>query len=407
MVPAPALFKSLTYRSFALLWSGQAISRLGDSLYRVALAWWVLERTGSASAMGAVLIFSFTPMLLFLLLGGAAVDRFPRVRVMLVSDLMRGAVVSLVALLAFSESLEIWHVYVASTVFGFVDAFFQPAYTAAVPEVTPKEALPSANSLTSLSGQLAGIAGPALGASIVALGGTATAFALDGLSFFISAVCLVLIPASPTARAAVQQSSSLIRDVREGIGVVLGSPWLWITIAIAALINITRAGPISVALPFLVGESLSANVGALGLIYSMFSLGSVVGALWLGRRKAIRRRGPIAYSALSISGLATLAIGLPVGLIGVAGAALIGGISATTFDLIWINTLQERVPRDLLGRVSSVDFLGSLALLPVGFGAVGWATDQIGAPLVFVIGGALTAALAAIGLAHPAVRHLD
>src|SRR5919109_207662 len=145
MLSAAALFKSLTHRSFALLWSGQAISRLGDSLYRVALAWWVLERTGSASAMGAVLIFSFTPMLLFLLLGGAAVDRFPRVRVMLVSDLMRGAVVSLVALLAFSESLQIWHVYVASTVFGFVDAFFQPAYTAAVPEVTPKEALPSAN----------------------------------------------------------------------------------------------------------------------------------------------------------------------------------------------------------------------------------------------------------------------
>src|SRR5438552_8882265 len=186
MSSATALFKSLAHRSFALLWSGQTISRLGDSLYRVALAWWVLEQTGSATAMGTVLIFSFAPMLLFLLIGGVAVDRFPRVRVMLASDILRGAVVGLVALLALGGNLAIWHVYLASIVFGFVDAFFQPAYTAAVPEITPSEVLPSANSLTSLSGQLAGIAGPALGAAIVAMGGTPAAFALDALSFFIS-----------------------------------------------------------------------------------------------------------------------------------------------------------------------------------------------------------------------------
>lgn len=407
MVPAPALLKSLSHRSFALLWSGQAISRLGDSLYRVALAWWVLEQTGSATAMGTVLIFSFTPMLLFLLVGGVAVDRFPRVRVMLASDLLRGVVVGLVALLAANDQLEIRHVYVASIVFGFVDAFFQPAYTAAVPELTPSEFLPSANSLTSLSGQVAGVAGPALGASIVSLNGTAAAFALDGLSFFISAACLLLIPSLSAGRPAERAASSMLRDVREGIGTVLGTPWLWITIAIAALANITRAGPISVALPFLVKAALHAEVGALALVYSMLSLGAVVAAVCLGRATAIRRRGPLAYGAWFLSGLATLAIGLPIGLVGVAAMALIGGAVATMFDLIWMNTLQERVPRELLGRVASIDFLGSLVLLPVGFGVVGWATDQIGAPLVFVIGGALTAALAALGLAHPAIRHLD
>ena len=407
MSSATALFRSLSHRSFALLWSGQTISRLGDSLYRVALAWWVLEKTGSAAAMGTVLIFSFTPMLLFLLIGGVAVDRFPRVRVMLVSDLLRGAVVGIMALLAFSQYLEIWHVYIGSIIFGFVDAFFQPAYSAAVPEVTPSEALPSANSLTSLSGQIAGIAGPALGAAIIFSSGTPMAFALDGLSFFISAICLVLIPSLPAPRTPQQQASSVFRDVREGIGTVLGSPWLWITITIAALANITRAGPINVALPFLVERALNANVGALGLLYSMFSLGSVLGALWLGRKSALRRRGLIAYGAWFISGLTTLAIGLPIGLIGVAIAAFIGGMSATTFDLIWVNTLQSLVPRDMLGRVSSIDFLGSLVLLPIGFGVVGWATDQVGAPMVFVIGGLLTSALTALGLTHPSIRHLD
>ena len=157
------IFRSLSQRSFALLWSGQTISRLGDSLYRIALAWWVLEKTGSAAIMGTVQIFSTVPMLVFLLIGGVAVDRFNRARLMLASDLLRGIVVAVVAGLAVSRQLEVWHIFLASTIFGIVDAFFQPAYTSIVPDLTPREALPSANSLTSLSGQAAGIVGPALG----------------------------------------------------------------------------------------------------------------------------------------------------------------------------------------------------------------------------------------------------
>src|SRR5688500_1142097 len=143
------LFKSLSHRSFAYLWGGQSISRLGDSLYRIALAWWVLEETGSATAMGTVLVFSSVPMLLFLLVGGVVVDRFPRLRVILMADLLSGTVVAVIAVLAWVGRLEVWHVYIASTIFGFVRAFFFPAYAATVPEVTSLEALPSANSLTS------------------------------------------------------------------------------------------------------------------------------------------------------------------------------------------------------------------------------------------------------------------
>src|SRR5690242_21841767 len=97
---------ALRHRSFAWLWTGQAISRLGDSIHRVALSWWVLEQTGSAAVMGTVLIFSFTPMLLFLLIGGVAGDRLPRVWLMLGSDLLRGGMVGIVAALAATRSEE-------------------------------------------------------------------------------------------------------------------------------------------------------------------------------------------------------------------------------------------------------------------------------------------------------------
>lgn len=407
MGSAIPLLKALSYRSFALLWGGQVISRLGDSLYRVALAWWVLEATGSAVAMGTVLIFSFTPMLIFLLIGGVAVDRFPRLRLMLASDVLRAVVVVVIALLAFNRQLVLWHVYVASVFFGFVDAFFQPAYAAVVPEVVPSEALPSANSLTSLSGQFAGVVGPAIGAGLVAFGGTPLAFALDGFSFVLSALCVLGIPQVPMQVAAGGGRASVLRDLREGIGTVLGSPWLWMTISIAAISNITRGGPISVGLPFLVDQVYRADVGALGVLYSMFSLGAVGATVWLGRLGRVRRRGLLAYGAWMLSGVVTLALGLPIGLVGVALAALINGASAAVFDLIWTHTLQEYVPRERFGRVVSIDFLGSLVLMPVGFGVVGWTIDRLGAPMVFLVGGALTAGLALLGLLHPAVRRLE
>jgi MFS family permease len=401
------LFRSLQHPPFALLWTGQTLSRLGDNLYRIALSWWVLEKTGSAAAMGNVLIFSLAPTLLFLLVGGVAADRLPRLRLLLVSDLSRAVLTGLVALLAFNGQLEVWHIYVASLMFGFVDAFFQPAYVAIVPQITPNELLTSANSLTTLSGQLAGIVGPALGALIVRIAGEASAFALDGLSFLISGMCIVPLLGLSLPGGNDGSSSGVLHDVRQGIGTVLASPWLWITIAMASVGNIFLSGPLGVSLPFLVSDSLHMDVDALGLIYSLTSVGSVVGAVWLGRARKFHRRGLMVYVPWIIGGLAVAAIGLPITLIGILIVSWIFGLAITVVNLVWVNTLQELVPPNLLGRVSSVDYLGSAIFIPVGYALAGWATDRMGAPLVFVIGGVIGAALAVPGLMHPAIRRLD
>src|SRR5512137_2133759 len=118
------LFRSLTIRPFAFLWTGQTVSRLGDSLYRIALAWWVLEETGSAAAMGSVLVFSTVPMLVFMLYGGVMVDRLPRPLVMVLSDLLRGLLVAGIAILAALDLLQVWQIFIASAIFGLLSAFF-------------------------------------------------------------------------------------------------------------------------------------------------------------------------------------------------------------------------------------------------------------------------------------------
>lgn len=401
------VFRAFTHRSFVLLWSGQIISRLGDSLFTIALAWWVLQKTGSATAMGIVLICEQIPMLLCLLFGGVAVDRFPRVRLMLASDILRGGLIVLIASLAFLQWLELWHILVLSALFGVVDAFFSPAYTALVPDLVPTELLPSANSLRSISTQAALFIGPAIAASIIALGGTPLAFALDGVSFVLSAVCLSMLPRIPALRQPVEKEEGVLQDIRKGITTVLNSPWLWVTLVIASVSTIFLVGPSEAALPLLVKQRFGTQIGFYALLLALSALGSVIAAFWLGHFKRLRHRGLLTYGAWLLASLMLLVVGLPLPVVGVSVAFFIQGAAFEVLGLAWMNSLQELVPADLLGRVSSIDYLVSSALMPIGYGLAGIAADHFGASLIFVLGGAIAASVIALGFLHPDIRAVD
>jgi hypothetical protein len=402
--------RALRGRPFALVWAGQTLSRVGDHLFQIALAWWVLEQTGSAAAMATLLIAGFAPMLVCLLLGGALVDRASRVLVMLRSDLLRCAVAALVALLAWAGRLELWHLYALNLAFGVVDAFFQPAYAAIVPDLVSDDDLPSANMLTGASTQLGRIAGPALGALIVALGGAPLAFALNALTFLLAGVLLVpLLRAQHQGAPAQQpQPGPLLAEIREGLAAVRATPWLWRTILLFALGNVALGGPYGIALPLLVSGHLGLGVEALGLLYALFAAGYLAGGLWLARSRQVRRRGRLIYLGVALAGLALAAFGLPLPYLALGLAACVNGALLEIGAVAWTSAMQQYVPRGLLGRVSSIDALGSLALIPLGYAATGWATDLLGAPLVFLIGGALTALVAVLAFAtQPAIQALD
>jgi len=408
--PPKRLAEALAERSFALLWSGQAISRLGDYLYQVALAWWVIQVTGSAVALAGVLVCVNIPRILFLLLGGVAGDRWPRLTVMLVADIGSGILAAVLAILAAFGSLQVWHVYAVSLLFGGLAGFFLPAYRAAVPDVTSAGALPSANALTSLSVQVARVAGPTLGAITIAFVGPSGAFALNALSFFVAAGCVLPLLSSSRTHTRQQSPSvatNIVSEVRAGLRFIAQRPFLWMTIMLYCMTNVTLVGPYTVALPVLVQTSLHAGVATLGLLYATFPVGYILGGLWAGRQGQLRRRGWLIYGGIGVGGLALSAFGLPLPIVGLAMAALINGAFLQIDNLAWTHTLQEQVPRELRGRVVSVDELGSSALVPVGIVAVGALTDVLGAPIIFLVGGGLTALVAGLGLLNPAVRHLD
>jgi MFS family permease len=341
---------------------------------------------------------------------------------MFVSDILSGLVITFVTVFSWLNLLQVWHIYITSLIFGFVEAFFFPAYQAVIPQITPPDMLTSANSLNGLSQRVTGIVGPALGAALVATGGTSITFGLNALSFFISALFVfpllkmnIGINRQDPNKAAISDESRTFKDMlkqgladlREGWDAIISVPWIWITIVIFGFLNIMEAGPRAVAMPFFIKNDLGADVGLLGIFGSSFSIGYVLGMLWLGQYKRLRWRGRVSYIAIAINGVMLLLFGLNFPIPNLIGSMFVYGVCMSIFSLIWTNTLQEMVPHELLGRVYSIDALGSWVLLPVGFAIAGWATDLFGAPTVFLIGGLGTIGLTLVGLSHPAIRNLD
>jgi MFS family permease len=200
--------RALASRPFRLLWLGQTVSNVGNSVFSLALAWQVLLMTHSATAMGLILMARLIPNLVFVLIGGVAADRLPRRSIVLWSDGLRGLVLLSVTVLGVAGLLQLWQLVVESLIFGIVEGFFNPALMSLPPELVANEELPSANALISLSLNLAGLIGPALGALLIAVAGPFPAFALDAASFFISMALLFPVPITERHRQSVQHLQS-------------------------------------------------------------------------------------------------------------------------------------------------------------------------------------------------------
>ena len=425
--------RALRSQPFALLWLGQTISSLGDGAFFMALAWQILLLTRSATAMGIVMTAEMIPRLLFLLLGGVAADRLPKRLVMLCSDAGRAIVVLAIALLGWFHLLQFWHLVALSLFFGVVSGFFSPAYRALPPQLVKTEDLTSANALTGLSGQLNDLIGPVIGAGLVSLVGPASAFAFDGLTFVFSALCLFALrlpalpiasslqnePAGTTLVAAGEQdlassprrgAREIVQDMREGLGYVSRSTWIWVTILVAALLNLGISAPLFVVMPKLVHDVYGQGVWLLGAIHAAGGIGSLVAILLAGYLNRLRRRGITMYLMMIGISMAFILFGLPfphaVEPVIACLAMVVVNFGLAVYQILWLTVMQEIVPDDKLGRVSSIDQLGGYGLWPVGFALAGVIADYISPSWVFIGAGIVNVGLYSIGLSVRAVREL-
>ena len=402
-----ALLRALRHRRFGLLWSGQILSRIGDFAYEIIIAWWVYEETGSAVIMSSVVIVSFLSVAIFTLIGGVFVDRQPRARVMVVADMTRAALVLGMAYLAWTDRFELWAVYVIGIVIGSIDAFFQPAYFAVVPEIVPEEDLPSANALSSMSFQLGRVVGPAIGGVLASLGGVTIGLLLNGLSFLIGG--LLLVPLLRGARAPEPEEGAEAGwwpELRAGFGAVWHDPVLRYGVTANTLVAALLVGPFMVALPFLAAERFGEDARVYGLLLAVFPVGFILGSVWAGRREELRRLGWLIFGPAIIGAAALAVFGLPVPLYVLIAAALINGFTLELGGLAWMLMLQQRVSGAKLGRVSSLSELGFFVLTPAVMAGAGFLADRSGPGITFIIGGVGAAVISALALLHPGIRNL-
>jgi predicted MFS family arabinose efflux permease len=395
-------------RNFALLWVGQTVSIAGNGIFTVALPLEVFRFTGSAFDLAVVVSASTLPMVLLLLFAGAIVDRVSRRLVMLLTNTASGLAVTLMAVLIATGQVRLWMLIVLSLVTGTSLSFFLPASSAILRDIVPPELMVNAVSLRALSTALAQyMAGPLLGGVIVATLGTAWAFSLDAVSFLVSVGCLAAMSrivrrtAGDAAKVSRRAGTRLLADIGAGLRYCRSQAWLWWSLLGMSAGNFACFVPIIVLEPLLVRHLIGRAAVALGLIYAANGAGGALASLYITRYGAPRKRIAAIWGALSGSGVGTVLLGISPSIwIAMIFAGLLWA-AATYGNTLWLATIQETVPAELLGRVMSLDWLVSLALAPLGTlaGAGGVRT-------ALVVGGTV-AACCGIVVVMPSVREPD
>jgi MFS family permease len=387
------LLAPLRHRDFRLLWTGMTVSLVGDGIFLVAMVWQAYELWNAPAALSLLGIGMTIPTIVFLLPAGVLSDRLDRRSLMLCADIGRAVVIAALAVLSLTGLLTFWELMVLVALYGVGTAFFTPAFEAIVPDIVPAADLAAANSLDQFVRPIAlRLAGPALGGALVAGVGTGAAFALDAASFVASTVAVFLMrpPAHPRSEHVASSASA----VKEGLRFVRSRVWLWGTLLSAAIAYLAFMGPAEVLLPYLVKNELHASAGDLGLVFAAGGVGAIGAALFMGQRGHPNRDVTVMYATWTVATLAVAGYGLATASWQLMVACLAFNMLETVGTIVWATIKQRHVPASMLGRVSSLDWLISIGLLPLSFaltapiaGLIGVRATLVGAAL---IGGVIT-----------------
>jgi MFS family permease len=384
------ILRPLRLRDFALLWTGMAISMVGDGVYVVAIAWQVYEISNRPSALALVGVAWSLPQVLLMLLSGALADRFDRRRLMIAGDLIRCAAIATIGTLSITGRLTVPMVVGLVVVYGVGQAIFQPSFSAIVPTIVPGHLLVEANSLAQFVRPFAMmLLGPLLGGLLIAAFGAGWAFVFDGGTFAFSTLMILLMRTRHEPRDA-DSGERLMSEVAEGLRYVIAHRWLILAMVGATVSLLATWGPWETLLPYVIKNELHGGPTALGLVFGAGGLGSVAAALFFGQRGTLPRRPVTAlYVAWAIAMFGTAGFGLVTGVWQAMIVALATEACITILIVIWFTLVQRLVPRDLLGRVTSLDWMISIAGVPLSFAIVGPVASAIGARTTLVLAGIL------------------
>ena len=391
---------------FRCLWAASTLSLVGDFFSYVAIAWLVLQLTGSSVALGSVLVAQALPRGLLMAVGGAMADRLTPRLTMLGSMGLRVALVAPLAALVLAGRVQMWEVYAISVVFGVVDAFFMPARSSILPRIVAGDQLEAGNAALTVSTQATVIVGPALAGVVVATLGTGWAFACDAACFALGFVLVLLLP-----RAG--QSPLAGHGSRNGLGgqVAAGLRYAWADVGIRtsliviAVVDFAANGALGVGLPTLAHGSFGAGAIGLGVLLGAWGVGATIGAGGAGFVPPPKRFGRLLVAVCAWIGGGIAVVGLVPALVPAAIALGFAGVASGAINTYGVSWLQRRTDPAMQGRVMSLVMLASMGLTPVAYAASG-VVAQAHVTLLFVLCGALILVTAAGAALSRTVRSI-
>jgi MFS family permease len=392
----------LRHPDFRYLFLGQSASAVGDQAVVVSLGLFITQLTGSPTDLGLVLAAQTLPLVMLILFGGVWADRLPRHRIMIVTDLIRGTLHATLAILIFAGAVRIWELVVIEALFGAAQAFFAPAYSGLLPQTVPEDLIQDARALSESVANLAFLVGPALATALVLGVGAGEAFAFDAATFMVSV--LLLLRVHPRPRGVEQAQAPVLRELRAGWHEVRSRTWVWVTIMVfmGAILCVYAQW---YALAPIVARDVYGSTGAFGVLESVAGAGAVIGAVVALRWRPAR---PLLVGLLLVMAwplqVASFALGVPLAV--VIAAAFATGFGFSLLMIWWETALARHIPPHVLSRVSAYDWMGSLALLPLGYIVAGPLAGAIGPRNVLGIGSAIGIVLLALALLSRSVRQL-
>jgi hypothetical protein len=399
-----SLATPLRQRDFRLLWSGMSVSLVGDGIFLIAIAWQAYALDNQPSSLAYVGVALSAPQVALLPVAGALCDRLRRQLVLFWSDVVRAATVGVLAVVTATGSAQLWQLYLAGAVLGSAAAFASPAFDALIPELVPGDDLDRANALEQfVRPATLQLAGPALGGVVVATVHTAGALGIDAATFVYSAYCI-------SKMAPIQKSSApgvrndLQKEMLEGLHYVRQRVWLWGTFLSATFTYLLFIGPTQVLLPYIVRNEMHQGASSYGIVLAAGGVGALIGAVAMGTLRAGKRGMTWVYVCWTIATLVVAGYGLATRVWELVLVSLVLNGAEVMGAVVWVTLKQRRVVNSMLGRVSSIDWFVSTALLPLSYAITVPVSRALGAGTTLVVAGTAGAAVTFGFLLLPGMR---
>jgi MFS family permease len=388
---------------YRLLAGSVTMSLFAAGVWLIALVWQVIALGGGPTELSLVSAAAAGGMVATTLLGGVLADRVPQRRILLTVASARTVAIAVVAALAVTDILHLWHLVVVAGVIGLGNGFTYPAYSAMLPSILPPEDLMAANGVEGmLRPTIMQAAGPALASTLIASSSPGAAIVVVAVLEATAVAFLLLVRPVPLRRDRSAEPTHPMRaamvDLKEGFVYMARTPWLLATLLFASALVLLIMGPIEVLIPFVIKDRAGGGPGDHAIVMAAFGVGGAIGSLGMASFKMPRRYLTVMNLFWGAGCLPLVLVGLVANVWVIAAAVFVVGVCFSAPMVIWGTLLQRRVPPHMLGRVSSLDFFVSLVFMPVSMALAGPISAGIGLGATFAIAGLVPAAIAVLAI---------